>query len=255
MLYLCNRMNKAKIIATAIIIAMSVLLIAGLYIVYNRQRGSYGVKIERERYPVCGIDISAHNGNIDFDEIVADSIDFVMIKATEGTNFKDSRFHDNYRKARQAGLLIGAYHFFRFDTDGKMQGLNFVHTIRGKHFDFPLIIDVEEWGNTKSTDTNLIVERLQALIDHLETECYSVMIYTNKDGYARFIRDRFEDYPLWICSFTDPPLDDDERWTLWQYSHWGSVDGIDTEVDLNTFNGSRDQWDRWIYNNSPSGAL
>lgn len=248
-------MKKTKFIATSILIVMSALLISGLYIVNNRLRRTSGVEIERERYPVCGIDISSHNGNIEFSEIAADSIDFVMIKASEGTNFKDPRFHDNYRKARQAGLLVGAYHFFRFDTDGKMQGLNFVHTIRGKQFDFPLIIDVEEWGNIKDTDTDLIVDRLQALIDHLETEHYSVMIYTNKDGYARFIHNRFEDYPLWICSFTDPPLNDNDRWTFWQYSHWGTVDGIETEVDLNTFNGSRDQWERWIYNNSPNSAL
>lgn len=248
-------MNKAKIIAITIIVAMSAIVIGGLYIVYNRQKGAHGVKIERERYPICGIDISAHNGKIDFSGIVADSIDFVMIKATEGTNFKDSKFHDNYRMAREAGLKVGAYHFFRFDTDGEMQGLNFIHTIRGKHFDFPLVIDIEEWGNTKNTSTQLIVERLQALIDHLETECYSVMLYTNKDGYSRFIRNRFEDYPLWICSFTDPPLDDDERWTLWQYSHWGVVDGCDHVVDLNTFNGSREHWDSWINNNSTSPSL
>lgn len=244
-------MNRTGIIAIAIIVTMSAIVGGGLYMVCNRQKDARGVKIERERYPVCGIDISAHNGILDFAEIAADSIDFVMIKATEGATFKDSRFHENYHEARKAGLKTGAYHFFRFDTDGKMQGINFIHSVRGKKFDFPLVIDVEEWGNIKSTPTHMVVERLQALIDHLETENHSVMLYTNKDGYQRFIRDRFEDYPLWICSFTDPPLDDNERWTLWQYSHWGMVDGSEHEVDLNTFNGSREHWDSWISNNSP----
>lgn len=248
-------MNKAKITAVAIILALSAIAGAGLYMVYKRQQSSRNLQIERELYPICGIDISAHNGSLDFAEIASDSIDFVIIKATEGSSFKDARFHENYFNARQFGLRVGAYHFFRFDIDGKMQGLNFIHSIRGKELDFPLVIDVEEWSNNKSIPTHLVVERLQALIDHLEFEHYTVMLYTNKDGYNRFIRNRFEDYPLWICSFTDPPLDDNDRWTLWQYSHWGMIDGSDNETDLNTFNGNREQWNKWINNNSTPSSL
>lgn len=240
--------RKAKLIAAAVVTAMAVVLAGGLYVMYGRQRGSHGVKIERSRYPVCGVDISAHNGDIDFFGLAADSIDFVMIKATEGTTFKDVRFHENYRKARKAGLKVGAYHFFRFDTDGDMQGLNFVHSVRGKHLDLPLMIDIEEWTNARNTPTWEVVARLQALIGHLEEEGYDVVLYTNKDGYDRFIRDRFDDYPLWICSFTDPPMEEADRWTFWQYSHWGMVDGIDGMVDLNTFNGNRDDWMSWTGN-------
>ena len=76
-------------------------------------------------YEIVGIDVSAHNGDIDFDRVKAEGIEFVFIKATEGSTFKDKRFVDNVRKARKAGLKVGAYHFFRFDTPGYMQGLNF----------------------------------------------------------------------------------------------------------------------------------
>lgn len=71
------------------------------------------------RYEVRGIDISAHNGPIDFERIRNEGIDFVFMKASEGSGFKDVAFFDNYRNARKAGLKVGAYHFFRFDEIGR----------------------------------------------------------------------------------------------------------------------------------------
>nr|MDE7190383.1 hypothetical protein [Muribaculaceae bacterium] len=96
---------------------------------------------DRNRFEVIGIDISAHNGDIDFRKVAADGISFVIIKATEGGTFKDRKFIDNLRKAREAGLKVGAYHFFRFDTPGYMQGLNFLNSLQSRQLDLPLIID------------------------------------------------------------------------------------------------------------------
>lgn len=206
------------------------------------------VDIDARTYPVRGLDLSAHNGDIDFLRLAADSVDFVMLKATEGTTFSDNRFHNFYNQARDAGIrAIGAYHFFRFDTDGQMQALNLLSALRGKTLDLPVVIDVEEWTNPAHIATAEVVERLAAMVGYLEANGHNVMFYTNKDGYNRFIKDRFDGYPLWICSFTDPPLgaDPDDRWTLWQYSHRGWARGVGSKVDLSTFNGSRSEWLDW----------
>ncbi|MDE6377369.1 MAG: hypothetical protein K2K72_01335, partial [Duncaniella sp.] len=81
-------------------------------------------------YETVGIDISAHNGEIDFNKVRDEGVKFVIVKATEGGTFKDRRFIENIRKAREAGLKVGAYHFFRFDTPGYIQGLNFVNSLK-----------------------------------------------------------------------------------------------------------------------------
>lgn len=234
-------------------ISVSLLVLLALFgaVEYYSQLSSRprSVVLDESVYPVKGIDLSSHNGDVDFKRLVDDSIDFVMLKATEGTTFQDPKFHANYRKARNAGVkAIGAYHFFRFDTDGEMQAMNFLNSLRGKILDLPAVIDIEEWGNPKHISTEEIVDRLSALISYLNQNGHNVMFYTNKDGYERFLKNRFDEYPLWICSFSNPPLGekDDNHWVIWQYSHLGWTEGCDSEVDLNTFNGTRDEWLNWL---------
>lgn len=225
------------------------LLAAGVWYSARSRQAALSVDVDEARFPVRGLDISAHNGDVDFDRLAGDSIDFLMLKATEGTTFKDPRFHSNYLNARKAGIkVIGAYHFFRFDTDGEMQAINFLNSLIGKTLDLPAVIDLEEWTNPKDIETEEIVARLRSMIDCLERNGHNVMFYTNKNGYRRFLENRFESYPLWICSFTDPPLEplDTDRWDLWQYSHLGWTEACDTKVDLNTFNGTRDEWLNWL---------
>lgn len=199
---------------------------------------------DRSRFEVVGIDISAHNGDIDFRKVAADGISFVIIKATEGGTFKDRKFIDNLRKAREAGLKVGAYHFFRFDTPGYMQGLNFLNSLQSRQLDLPLIIDIEEWANPNSQPTPMVLDRLTEMIDHLEGHGHRVMLYTNKNGFARFVRGRLEGYPLWICSLVDEP--EDIGWVLWQGTHNGRVDGINHPVDINAFAGSAAEWDSFL---------
>jgi lysozyme len=231
------------------VLIFTAVLLAGVAWYFSRRYTSVkAVDVDAREFPVRGLDLSAHNGNIDFELLARDSIDFVMLKATEGTNFKDPRFHLNYMEARRAGIkAIGAYHFFRFDTDGEMQALNFLNSIKGKTLDMPAVIDLEEWTNPKQLDTEQIVTRIKAMIKLLERNGINVMFYTNKDGYRRFIQNRFDDYPLWICSFNNPPLDKkDGHWDIWQYTHWGWSEACNTNVDINTFNGSREEWLNWL---------
>lgn len=221
--------RRLGIAATIAVIAIAA------WAIYSRLFApSPGVTPDPAVYTVKGIDISAHNGDIDFSRVAADGIDFAIIKATEGTDFKDRKFVDNIRQARQAGLRTGAYHFFRFDTDGRMQAINLLHSVRGRDLDFPLIIDVEEWGNPDAVATSEIVGRLRDMVGHLERYGREVILYTNKDGYDRIVKGNFDSYPLWLCSFSE--IDPQTDWLMWQYSHRGHVDGISGSVDLNTLN-------------------
>lgn len=235
-------MRKVVII---LIIAVGIALAGAVAkIVYDRWFAP-AASPDASRYPVRGIDISRHNGVIDFDRLSTShpEISFIYIKATEGTSYRDPRFVQNYRGARQSGVAVGAYHFFRYDRDGEMQALNFLDILRRRQFDLPPVVDVEDWGNPDGHTAARIVERLRAFVSALQSEGYTPMVYTNIDGYTRLIRGNFDNLPLWISSFNDPPLPawldfSGRRWDIWQYSHRGSLTGIPNLTDLNVVNPS-----------------
>ena len=100
----------------------------------------------------------------------------------------------------------------------------------------PPAIDLEEWSNPEGYSTRQIMKELKAMLAILRAEGITPVIYTNKDGYNRFVKDNLDGYPLWICSFTDPPLPSSVPWHIWQFSHRGTLPGIRGYVDLNTVN-------------------
>lgn len=205
------------------------------------------VKIDRTVYPVIGIDVSNHNGRIDFGRVRADGISFVIAKASEGEGYRDPSFAQRIGAARRAGLKVGAYHFFRKKADGRAQAANFAAALKGRKLDLPIVIDVEDWSNDHMVDDASTLSRLRAMVAALKARGYKVMIYTNGDGYRKYVRstELNHDY-LWLCSFTSPEALKHYRHHLQQFSHWGTVDGIDGEVDMNVFNGSRQKWHSWL---------
>lgn len=208
---------------------------------------SMHVEVDRNTFPSRGIDISAHNGDIDFETIATQGIEFVYMKASEGATWRDSRFADNYSKARKAGLNVGVYHFFRFDVPGWRQSVNILRTIEGRPISMPIAIDVEEWGNPPDHTTEEIVANLRSMVELLRQNGREPIIYTNKNGYYRFIHNRFDDVGLWICSFTTPPVSEPHRWVLWQHSHKGHLKGIQGDVSFDTFNTpSKGEMNHWI---------
>lgn len=237
-------MNKARYIATGIIAAaaISIFGVGAWRVVHSRQPH---VDVERERYPVMGVDLSAHNGDVDFDRVAAAGVDFVFLKASEGIDFRDPRFMSNYNKARKSGMKVGAYHFFRFDSDGYSQGRNFLETVDSLDLDLPLAIDIEDSGNPEGHAADDVSMALRGMIFALEGSRHKVIIYTNKKGYERYVRGRLDEMPVWLCSFTNPPTASGD-WLLWQHSHRSRIDGIDGEVDLNTFNGDSTSWEQWL---------
>lgn len=204
--------------------------------------------VDPERFPIRGIDVSAHNGMMNFEGAAADGIEFVFIKASEGKGFRDSNFRLNYEKAARAGLKIGAYHFFRFDVDGVSQAVNLLKAIDGRRLDIGIAVDVEAEGNPKGVPPDSITERLTAMTEFLNMKGYRVMFYSNSKGYYEYLAENFRGYPMWICSFDGEPRE--ENWTFWQYYHRGRVKGINGDVDLNVFNGKRHQWERFLLEQS-----
>ena len=224
--------------------ALVVLMVA--YLVWHYVL-PHSVAVDRFRYPIAGLDVSKHNGEIDFDLVRGDNYQFVFIKASEGKTYRDESFETNYRHASDAGLKVGAYHFFRKNRTGEEQAANFLGAVEGKHLDLPLVIDLEDdWGNGATTSRETALQRVMTMISLLKKRGYDVMIYTNKDGYEKYYKGMLGDCDLWLCSFTSPDLLPELPHRFQQYSHEGEVAGVNGDVDLNVYRGTRGQWHDYL---------
>ena len=232
---------KEVLTALVFIVLLAMLVFSGIK-VYNAYTYE-GPIVDTGLYPVRGIDISRHNGKVDFKKVKDAGMEFVFIKASEGVTHTDSLFARNIDEARLAGLKTGAYHFFRFDKDGVDQALNFLHVLGGRQPELGLVVDVEQAGNP-AEEAKEVKRRLSSMVEYLNLMGYRVTLYSNLDGYHDYLKEDFSEYPLWICRFKDNPIDGE--WTFWQYDHHGRVDGVKGEVDMNTFNGTREEWDAFL---------
>lgn len=232
-------MNRPRLIGIAVV-SLAAVLIFGTLSYYVGVRREHHVDVDRRLYPLRGIDLSYHNGAVDFDRLAADSVDFIFVKISEGANWRDPQFATNFDGARSYGIPVGVYHFFRFDVSGLRQANNVLDALGGRQPDLPVAIDVEEWANAPDVATSQVIDHLTVMVERLQAADLPVLIYTNKNGYSRFVKGHLEDIPLWICSFTDPPLAGD--WLLWQHSHQGRVAGVEGPVDINTFNSPAHSW-------------
>lgn len=232
--------NKKR--TTIIILSILLVGIGGYFFWYTYMVGDRNFSSSAASgFTVNGADFSAHNGKVDFAALRNEEmLDFVLLKATEGRSFKDMYFERNYVAAKNAGLKIGAYHFFRFESSGELQAINFLHSLRGKELDLPVVIDVEEWTNPDNEQTDIVVDRIREMVDYLKARGLHVMVYSNRNGYNRFLRSEFGDCALWICSLREG--EPEHRWDFWQFSHNGSLKGVEGNVDLNVFNGDSIRW-------------
>lgn len=225
--------------AIGFLAVLAVLVYGGMWA--WRTYRSTGAKVDFGRYPVRGIDVSAHNGDIDFEKVADSGIRFAWIKASEGETVRDKRFMENYTGAVAGGLRSGAYHFFRFDCEGISQAQNLCNALDNIKPQMGVAIDVELEGNPDGIDDETVIRHLHDMIDYLNLKGLPVTLYTNKEGYSRFLAREFEDLPLWICSFTDYEPMGEMNWSFWQYTHSGSVPGVPGNCDMNVFYGSYPQ--------------
>jgi lysozyme len=213
----------------------------------NQEAGFFfGIDIDKLKYPVTGIDVSNHTGKIDFQKVKEQNIDFVFIRSTGGRTVKDQMFEKNYLGAKKSDIPIGVYHFFRFNKSGKSQAINFLSAIKGKKFDLPLVLDIEDWKNPTTKSRAEIIYEIDQFITSVERETgLSLMIYTNENGYKKYVYEKFSHKNIWICSFNKKPRING-KWTFWQYSHKGRFNFAEGVVDINTYNGDTAEWNRYL---------
>ena len=229
----------------ALLLIMSGVLVYVVYYGYFHVNGFRAAK-----YPVRGVDVSHYQGKIDWNMLAAQDISFAYIKATEGSNYVDEKFADNLRAARQTGLRVGAYHFFSFDSPGTTQAANFIETVEAFKGMMPPVVDVEFYGNKEINPPDPLEVRpqLQVFLDTVE-EAYGKrpVIYATYESWELYIKNQFEDYPLWIRDIWNRP-ESSLDWTFWQYTNRGRLRGFSGDelyIDLNVFAGTMEEWAQW----------
>lgn len=201
--------------------------------------------------PVRGVDVSEYQGDIDWEILAQQGIDFAFLKATEGTDYVDPYFAQNYENAKKTGLRIGAYHFFSFESSGAAQAENFCNTVTAFDGMLPPVADVEYYGDFESLTAEQVTairREMTAFLTALEQHYgQKPILYCSEESYADLVQGHFDEYDLWISNFKTKP-DSDLDWTFWQYSDthtFPGYDGTEQCIDVNIFRGTKALWERY----------
>jgi lysozyme len=213
-----------------------------------------------------GIDVSYWNSGIDWPKVRATGQRFVLVKATEGANYSDPTFKDNWTGAKSAGLLRGAYCFFHPNADPAAQANLFINSVKALNdsAEIPHALDLEV-ADGMSPDK--VVAGAKIWLDMVEQAFgRKPFIYSSVSflGTSFVVMgggppDWAKNYPLWLAwypnQYTDGMVPLMPRgwysWTVWQYSQAGTVNGINAKVDMDVFNGSVDDLYKFAGTSSP----
>ncbi len=182
-----------------------------------------------------GIDVSKYQGNIDWEKVKNAGIEFAIIRAGYGKfDFqKDEKFEQNYSGAKNAGIPVGAYHYSYAKTveDARLEAEVFLNWIRGKQFEYPVALDIEEKAQSDK-GRQFVSDVIRAFCETVENAGYYVCVYSNKYWYDNFIDDDCKKkYDAWVAQWADSNTYAG-NYGMWQYSSQGSVDGISGRTDL-----------------------
>ena len=187
---------------------------------------------------LIGIDVSNHQGDIDWEMVKNSGVEFVFIRIGYGHNreakiMEDEKFRQNLEGARNAGLKVGLY-FYSYATEiweAEEQANWIVKTLNGEKIDLPIVFDYETWKsfptyNINIVDLNKVAKRF---LDILHDNGYEGMNYSSK-YYLNTIWNLSE-YPTWLAHYVSK-TNYDKDFKVWQFSNTGEVPGINGFVDL-----------------------
>jgi len=192
-----------------------------------------------------GIDVSSHQGEIDWKAVAGSGIDFAMIRAgyrgygEEGRLLSDERFHENMKGALEAGLDVGVYFFSQAVNvwEAEEEARLLLEALEGYEVSFPVDFDWERiaGGNARTDEVagKSIALMARAFCGLVEQAGYIPGVYFNQNlGYLSLELDELDGCVFWLAEYDAKP-DFYYHADLWQYSSTGTVPGIDTPVDLN----------------------
>lgn len=219
--------TRRLVVALSVVVVVVCLLGAGVWFVF----------LPNWRPPLrtgerFGIDVSSHQGSIEWQRVAGDEIGFAYIKATEGSDFTDEKFADNWRGAGAAGLRRGAYHYFTLCTPGADQATNFLRIAPPDQGALPPAVNLELVGNCATRPSRAHLEReLAAFLARVESAWHVPMVLYVGDEWERMYPSRKRlGRTLWQLRVLRRPRQ--AQWVVWQVHGLAHVEGLKGRVDL-----------------------
>ena len=193
--------------------------------------------IKKDGDSMNGIDVSAHNGFIDWNRVKASGIQFAIFRAGFGkaAKQKDDRFEENYAGAKAAGIPVGAYWYSYAMTpeEARQEAAACIEVLKGKQYEYPIWFDLEEKAALDTGKENCS-EMIRAFCDILEKSGYWAGLYTSRSFLSTHIADDIKSrYSLWVAEWGSQ-LNYSGAVGVWQRSCTGNISGISGDVDLDT---------------------
>lgn len=192
---------------------------------------------------LTGIDVSSHQGTIDWNAVSQDGIDFAMIRCgtrgyTEGSLFADETFYTNADGAQTAGIPFGVYFFSQaINEQEAIEEAEYVlELIQGMEISCPIAFDLEDMPSYNARANDLSAEQItanaEAFCNRIKQAGYEVMIYGNQHDLSRYDLEHLNE-EIWYAEYNGTQPTTSIPLVMWQYTSTGSVSGISTNVDLN----------------------
>lgn len=183
------------------------------------------------------IDVSHHQETIDWQKVAKTDVKGVMIKATEGRGYVDPVFRRNAVGAPAVGLKVGFYHYARPETGNSpvQEAESFTNAIKQLPSDLPHALDLEGAASALGRE-DLTEWAYQWLTEVKKRTGHKVMLYTGGSFAKTYCGAKLAEFPLWIAHYgVDTPMPNNTwgRWSVFQYTSGGRVDGISSNVDMN----------------------
>ncbi|OJF97325.1 glycoside hydrolase family 25 protein [Pararhizobium antarcticum] len=219
---------------------------------HDKDPQDFGVRTPHH-HTVHGIDVSKWNGDIEWPTVRSSGVSFAFIKATEGKDVVDKRFHEYWQGARAAGLPYAPYHFYYFCSTADQQADWFIANVPKSAVSLPPVLDVEWNGESKTCKYRpsplTVQSEMKVFMDRLEKHYGKrPIIYTSVDFHRDNLVGQFNDYHYWVRAVAQHPgeIYPERRWAFWQYTSTGTIPGITGDTDINVFAGSAKNWKTWV---------
>ncbi len=193
-----------------------------------------------------GVDVSSFQGDIDWDAVADDGIDFAIIRVgfrgygSGGSVHIDDYAEKNIQEANEAGLSVGVYFYSQaISVEEAIEEAEFVLDIIEKHkITAPVVFDWENEPDkgmrTDNLDGTVLTDCAVAFCEKIHSAGYMPAVYFNlTDAYKRYDLDRIKNYTLWYAQHRGVAPEFYYTYNIWQYSDEGKVNGIKGNVDLN----------------------
>ncbi len=210
------------------------------------ENGRFAYSEEGQHLSRAGIDVSAHQGSIDWQSVAADGIEFAFIRmgyrgASEGLLNLDEFFEANISGAANAGIDTGVYFFSQAlnEDEAREEAQFLLDHLGGRSLQYPIAYDFEPVyldgveGRANTISAHQQTSNARAFCEVIEAAGYPTLIYGNAKDIGRYFLDALDGRPIWFAEYDASYPSGQFDFVIWQYSSTGQVAGIATNVDMN----------------------